>query len=207
MSDQNEHKPEPFFWPKLHPRPTICTRKSQNWSSQLQICHEIIRKAVVFEKNRTARIPVSGLERYGALWCSLAPWCYATRHHNGFSTPNLPWVPTQEVGGCRGGGRAKQKQEEIRSQLKGAGWTIRKPQYPPIIINRVAAILIGFLAWILPSLDRWNRTRTWSIERHLNNFCGIGLSKKEKTGCCEPVVAHGYVETQTHRAPVGSETN
>ena len=156
MSDQNEPKRDPFFWPKLHPRPTICTRKSQNWSCQLQICHEIICKAVVFEKNRPARIPVSGLERYGALWCSLAR-CYATRHHNGFSTPNLPRVPTQEVGGWRRGGRAEQKQEEIRSELKEAAWAIRKPQHPPIIINGIAAILIGFFAWINPSLDWWNK--------------------------------------------------
>ena len=44
--------------------------KSLGIDPELQICHEIICEAFVFEKNRTAWIPVSGVERYGApkLW-------------------------------------------------------------------------------------------------------------------------------------------
>ena len=108
----------PFFGQNYSQDPQYAP-ESLRIDPQLQICHEIICKAFVFEKNRTARIPVSGVERYGApkLW-SVAR-CYARRRHNGFSTPNLLRVPGKKLGlGVGLGG--EEKQGEIRSQLKAA---------------------------------------------------------------------------------------
>ena len=107
-----------FFGQNCTPNPQYAP-ESLGIDPELQICHEIICKAFVFEKNRTARIPVSGVERYGApkLW-SVAR-CYARRRHNGFSTPNLLRVPGKKLGlGVGLGG--EEKQGEIRSQLKAA---------------------------------------------------------------------------------------
>ena len=107
-----------FFGQNYIPNPQYAP-ESLGIDPELQICHEIICKAFVFEKNRTARIPVSGVERYGApkLW-SVAR-CYARRRHNGFSTPNLLRVPGKKLGlGVGLGG--EEKQGEIRSQLKAA---------------------------------------------------------------------------------------
>ena len=58
-----------FFGQNYTPNPQYAP-ESLGIDPELQICHEIICKAFVFEKNRTARIPVSGVERYGApkLW-------------------------------------------------------------------------------------------------------------------------------------------
>ena len=120
-NNQNNHRTSstPIFWPKLYPISTICTRIDL----QLQICHEIVCKAVVFEKNLTAWIEASGIEVYGAhqdlLWCCSLARRYATRRHNGFSTPNLLRVPGKKLGlGVGLGG--EEKQGEIRSQLKAA---------------------------------------------------------------------------------------
>ena len=117
-SDQKEEQLASLFGQNHTPNPQYAP-ESLGIDPELQICHEIICKAFVFEKNRTARIPVSGVERYGApkLW-SVAR-CYARRRHNGFSTPNLLRVPGKKLGlGVGLGG--EEKQGEIRSQLKAA---------------------------------------------------------------------------------------
>ena len=68
-SDQKEEQLASLFGQNHTPNPQYAP-ESLGIDPEQQICHEIICKAFVFEKNRTARIPVSGVERYGApkLW-------------------------------------------------------------------------------------------------------------------------------------------
>ena len=65
----------PFFGQNYSQDPQYAP-ESLRIDPQLQICHEIISKAVVFEKNRTAKIPVSGVEQYGVVLHGCGLWLY-----------------------------------------------------------------------------------------------------------------------------------
>ena len=139
--------PAPFFWPKLQPSPTICTRKSQNWSPTANMPWNNIQGSCFREKSdsmdpcvwrRTAPKPYSGVVLHGVMQRATI---MDSQHQI------CPEFQRKKLGlGVVGGGGA-----ETRGKLEvnWAASAIWEPQHPAIIINKVAAnLLVSLLHFI-----------------------------------------------------------